>query len=208
MDELFRLLANEKSSLATNEQSSAQNESYVACGSDNSSNDIPLPQIPIVQNSHERGKRRKPHDDEVIPSSRDSNSQQQNSRTHVYHYYHGPTPPNKLPLPPPPQSSAATNRTSSSSMVKGFNSVQGRPFAKRRRREMQTITMIIETREFPYNDDYLWKNNGNTIHKGSGNKSIYYKCANNQKVTKMYLYSLSIIKVPMWPLYIKLFLSS
>ncbi|KAI9314956.1 hypothetical protein BX666DRAFT_2138980 [Dichotomocladium elegans] len=52
---------------------------------------------------------------------------------------------------------------------------------KRRRREMQAITMVIETREFPYNDDYLWKNNGNTIHKGSGNRSIYYKCANNAK---------------------------
>ena len=187
MDELFRLLANE--------QSSTQNEPYVVYGSDNSSNEIPLPQIPIIQNSHEREKRQRLHGDEAIPSSRDSNPQQQNSRTHVYHYYQGPAPPNKLPLPPAPQSSAATNRTLSLSMVKGFNSVQGRPFAKRRRREMQAITMIIETREFPYNDDYLWKNNGNTIHKGSGNKSIYYKCANNQKVTKIHLYSSTISEV-------------
>ncbi|KAI8062250.1 hypothetical protein BC940DRAFT_279043 [Gongronella butleri] len=52
---------------------------------------------------------------------------------------------------------------------------------KRRRREMQAITTVIETREFPYNDDYLWRNNGNTIHKKTGNKSIYYKCANSQQ---------------------------
>ncbi|OBZ88597.1 hypothetical protein A0J61_03354 [Choanephora cucurbitarum] len=55
------------------------------------------------------------------------------------------------------------------------------PAQKRRRREMQAITTIIETREFPYNDDYLWKNNGNTVHKKSGFKSIYYKCTNSIK---------------------------
>ncbi|KAI9028074.1 hypothetical protein CLU79DRAFT_737607 [Phycomyces nitens] len=52
---------------------------------------------------------------------------------------------------------------------------------KRRRREMQNISMIIETREFPYNDEYLWKNNGNTVHRKSGHKSIYYKCSNSSK---------------------------
>ncbi|KAI8882128.1 hypothetical protein K501DRAFT_251956 [Backusella circina FSU 941] len=52
---------------------------------------------------------------------------------------------------------------------------------KRRKREMQAITTIIETKEFPYNDDYLWKNNGNTVHKKSGFKSIYYKCTNSSK---------------------------
>ncbi|KAG2225775.1 hypothetical protein INT45_011443 [Circinella minor] len=164
----------------TNEQSSTQSESYVVYSNNNSSNGLPLPPIPIVQ-SGQKEKRQSLHDAEVTLTSTDNNAQQQNGRTHVYHYYHGPTPPNKLPLPPAPQSSTATNRTSSLSMMKGFNSIKGRPFAKRRRREMQAITMIIETREFPYNDDYLWKNNGNTIHKGSGNKSIYYKCANNQK---------------------------
>ncbi|KAI8344370.1 hypothetical protein BC941DRAFT_408482 [Chlamydoabsidia padenii] len=46
---------------------------------------------------------------------------------------------------------------------------------------MQAITTIIETKEFPYNDDYLWRNNGNTTHKKTGNKSIYYKCANGQR---------------------------
>ncbi|OAD01698.1 hypothetical protein MUCCIDRAFT_82096 [Mucor lusitanicus CBS 277.49] len=50
---------------------------------------------------------------------------------------------------------------------------------RRRRREMQAISMIIETREFPYNDEYVWKNNGNTIHKNTGQKSIYYKCSNS-----------------------------
>ncbi|KAL9554082.1 hypothetical protein PS6_003599 [Mucor atramentarius] len=54
---------------------------------------------------------------------------------------------------------------------------------RRRRREMQAISMIIETREFPYNDDYVWKNNGNTIHKSTGQKSIYYKCSNSMMVS-------------------------
>lgn len=53
---------------------------------------------------------------------------------------------------------------------------------KRRRREMQAISTIIETKEFLYNDDYLWKNNGNTVHKKTGFKSIYYKCSNSAKV--------------------------
>lgn len=47
---------------------------------------------------------------------------------------------------------------------------------------MQAISTIIETKEFPYNDDYLWKNNGNTVHKKSGYRSIYYKCSNSAKV--------------------------
>jgi hypothetical protein len=25
---------------------------------------------------------------------------------------------------------------------------------------MQSITKVVETRDFPYNDEYLWKNNG------------------------------------------------
>jgi hypothetical protein len=52
----------------------------------------------------------------------------------------------------------------------------------RRRREMQAITKIVETREFPYIDDYFWKNNGNTVQKKTGCKSIYYKCSNSNKV--------------------------
>ncbi|KAG0169845.1 hypothetical protein DFQ28_011026 [Apophysomyces sp. BC1034] len=75
------------------------------------------------------------------------------SESLILKQYHG-----KLPIPP----------------------VHTRP-NKRRRREMQAITTIIETREFPYNDDYLWKNNGNTVHKKSGHKSIYYKCSNSSK---------------------------
>ncbi|KAJ2960411.1 hypothetical protein NQZ79_g4263 [Umbelopsis isabellina] len=31
---------------------------------------------------------------------------------------------------------------------------------QRKRREMQSITKVVETRDFPYNDEYLWKNNG------------------------------------------------
>jgi len=52
----------------------------------------------------------------------------------------------------------------------------------RRRREMQAITKIVETREFPYIDNYFWKNNGNTVQKKTGCKSIYYKCSNSNKV--------------------------
>ncbi|CAO3677125.1 unnamed protein product [Rhizopus stolonifer] len=54
----------------------------------------------------------------------------------------------------------------------------------RRRREMQAITKIVETREFPYIDRYFWKNNGNTIQKKTGCKSIYYKCSNSNKVRR------------------------
>jgi hypothetical protein len=55
---------------------------------------------------------------------------------------------------------------------------------------MQAITTIIETKEFPYNDDYLWKNNGNTVHKKSGYKSIYYKCSNSAKVRRLLIVKL------------------
>lgn len=54
---------------------------------------------------------------------------------------------------------------------------------QRKRREMQAITKIVETREFPYLDDYFWKNNGNTTHK-SGRRSVYYKCSNSGKVSR------------------------
>ncbi|KAI9259299.1 hypothetical protein BY458DRAFT_517406 [Sporodiniella umbellata] len=51
----------------------------------------------------------------------------------------------------------------------------------RRRREMQAITKIVETRDYPYMDGYFWKNNGNTVQKKTGNKSVYYKCSNSNK---------------------------
>ncbi|CAO3653901.1 unnamed protein product [Mucor hiemalis] len=75
----------------------------------------------------------------------------------------------KLLLPPNP-------------LHKSPNLMQSTSRPRRRRREMQPITMIIETKDFPYNDDYVWKNNGNTIHKRSGQKSIYYKCSNSNAV--------------------------
>ncbi|KAI9007537.1 hypothetical protein CLU79DRAFT_777973 [Phycomyces nitens] len=56
--------------------------------------------------------------------------------------------------------------------------LSGRP---RRRREMQAITKIVETREFPYLDNFFWKNNGNTTQKKTGCKSVYYKCSNSNK---------------------------
>ncbi|KAG0745741.1 hypothetical protein G6F57_007789 [Rhizopus arrhizus] len=55
------------------------------------------------------------------------------------------------------------------------------PPKPRRRREMQAITKIVETKEYPYMDGYFWKNNGNTVQKKTGNKSVYYKCSNSNK---------------------------
>ncbi|GBC04039.1 hypothetical protein RclHR1_05490002 [Rhizophagus clarus] len=62
------------------------------------------------------------------------------------------------------------------------NNINGTPNKrKRKRREMLPVTMIIETKEFPYVDDYLWKNNGNTTQRKTGNKSVYFKCSNSNK---------------------------
>ncbi|KAI9473541.1 MAG: hypothetical protein EXX96DRAFT_652342 [Benjaminiella poitrasii] len=72
----------------------------------------------------------------------------------------------KMPLPPTHRS---TSHTSLNSPVR----------QSRRRKEMQALTMIIETKEFPYDDKHAWKNNGNTVHKKTGYKSIYYKCYNS-----------------------------
>lgn len=66
---------------------------------------------------------------------------------------------------------------------------------KRRKRAIQAITTIIETKEFPYSDDYLWKNNGNTTHRKSGLKSVYYKCSNSARVKKKYIYILIFLTV-------------
>jgi hypothetical protein len=60
----------------------------------------------------------------------------------------------------------------------------GYPQRPRRRREMQAISKIVETKEYPYSDGFFWKNNGNTIQKKTGNKSVYYKCSNSSKVRK------------------------
>ncbi|ORX59609.1 hypothetical protein DM01DRAFT_1361736 [Hesseltinella vesiculosa] len=51
----------------------------------------------------------------------------------------------------------------------------------KRRREMQAISKVVETKEFPYADGYFWRNNGNTVQKKTGNKSVYYKCSNSAK---------------------------
>ncbi|CEP16015.1 hypothetical protein [Parasitella parasitica] len=55
------------------------------------------------------------------------------------------------------------------------------PQRPRRRREMQAISKIVETRDYPYIDGFFWKNNGNTVQKKTGNKSVYYKCSNSSK---------------------------
>ncbi|KAI8335078.1 hypothetical protein BC941DRAFT_431185 [Chlamydoabsidia padenii] len=51
----------------------------------------------------------------------------------------------------------------------------------RKRREMQAITKLVETRDNPYLDGHFWRNNGNTIQKKTGNKSVYFKCSNSTK---------------------------
>ncbi|KAI8381563.1 uncharacterized protein BYT42DRAFT_613336 [Radiomyces spectabilis] len=81
-------------------------------------------------------------------------------------------------LSSPEDVSDLRRKSSTSSYPSDQNDTQFQP-SKRRRREMQAITTIIETRDFPYNDDYLWKNNGNTIQKKTGLKSVYYKCSNS-----------------------------
>ncbi|KAJ8654159.1 hypothetical protein O0I10_010235 [Lichtheimia ornata] len=79
------------------------------------------------------------------------------------HHTNTPPPPSYHPLP-------AIRR------YDPYFAPQQRP---RRRREMQAITKIVETREYPYLDGYSWKNNGNTVQKKTGNKSVYYKCSNS-----------------------------
>lgn len=63
-----------------------------------------------------------------------------------------------------------------------YNSTSASDRPRRRQKLLQAITMVIETKEFPYDDGYTWKNNGNTVHKTSGQKSIYYKCSNSSLV--------------------------
>ncbi|KAI9027511.1 hypothetical protein CLU79DRAFT_717037 [Phycomyces nitens] len=87
-------------------------------------------------------------------------------------------------IPPPSPPIESTGFQPQSTTAKQTHQREASPVdtsSKRKRREMQAITTIIETREFPYNDNYLWKNNGNTIHKKTGHKSIYYKCSNSGK---------------------------
>ncbi|KAI9305402.1 hypothetical protein BJ944DRAFT_239688 [Cunninghamella echinulata] len=84
------------------------------------------------------------------------------------------------------------NRTPSFSSLNNHNSRydpyyhhQQQPRQKRKR-EMQAITKIVETRDYPYLDGYSWRNNGNTIQKKTGNKSVYYKCANSINRKKVF----------------------
>ncbi|KAI7877837.1 hypothetical protein K492DRAFT_218467 [Lichtheimia hyalospora FSU 10163] len=104
--------------------------------------------------------------------------------------YYPPSPPstNNIASAVADKSSSPASPSSSSPLGKSLDqspkvSTASLVHAKRRRRrqKMQAVTKTVETRDFPYHDDYLWKNNGNTVHKASGTKSIYYKCANHPK---------------------------
>lgn len=112
------------------------------------------------------------------------------TQSHSSQYY-PPSPPttshHALAVADKPSSSSSSSASLSSSTKPGQSSTPSTAslvHAKRRRRrqKMQAVTKTVETRDFPYHDDYLWKNNGNTVHKASGTKSIYYKCANHPKV--------------------------
>ncbi|KAI7893530.1 uncharacterized protein EV154DRAFT_416660 [Mucor mucedo] len=92
------------------------------------------------------------------------------------------------PLSPPYNISQCLDDTSFTSQIQlesEETDQQGRRFDSsqrpRRRREMQAISKIVETRDYPYVDGFFWKNNGNTIQKKTGNKSVYYKCSNSSK---------------------------
>ncbi|KAM3584226.1 hypothetical protein VKS41_003048 [Umbelopsis sp. WA50703] len=78
----------------------------------------------------------------------------------------------KHPLSPPLSSSNSIDERQS---MTEHENIDGH--RTRRRREMQPITNIVETTEFPYHDGYCWKNNG--TNRKTGNKSIYYKCSSS-----------------------------
>ncbi|KAI8082943.1 uncharacterized protein BX664DRAFT_361224 [Halteromyces radiatus] len=108
-----------------------------------------------------------------------------------------------LPTSPPPPSSSLTNGRKSISYSIDSSSTHpldtSFPYFKpisitpehqddiskkmtgRKRRSMQAVTKIVETKDPLYKDDYLWKNNGNTIQRKTGYKSTYYKCSNASK---------------------------
>ncbi|KAI9320397.1 hypothetical protein BX666DRAFT_1851353 [Dichotomocladium elegans] len=92
--------------------------------------------------------------------------------------------PSSFSSPPPPAATSpylSSSSVSSSSSSPLSSSLKSSNRTTRRRREMQAITKIVETREFPYQDGYFWKNNGNTTQRKTGCKSIYYKCSNSNK---------------------------
>lgn len=49
---------------------------------------------------------------------------------------------------------------------------------KRKRREMQPVSKVVDSPD-QHIDYYVWKNNGNTVQKKTGCKSIYFKCSNS-----------------------------
>ncbi|KAI8096772.1 uncharacterized protein BX664DRAFT_383166 [Halteromyces radiatus] len=77
------------------------------------------------------------------------------------------------PIAPPPTSSMPS---SSSSPSMTYDSTNSTPMMATMNKKLP-----IPQIEFPYDDNYTWKNNGNTIHKKSGQRSIYYKCTNSAK---------------------------
>ncbi|ORX96093.1 hypothetical protein K493DRAFT_218105 [Basidiobolus meristosporus CBS 931.73] len=89
-----------------------------------------------------------------------------------------PSIPGFVPLSSPidsisPSLSSRINNTST------VHPIRTKPDKKKRNRKaMLPISMIVETKEFPYQDSFVWLNNGNTIQKKTGLRSTYYKCAN------------------------------
>ncbi|KAI8335134.1 hypothetical protein BC941DRAFT_431321 [Chlamydoabsidia padenii] len=84
-------------------------------------------------------------------------------------------------LPSSPPSDEESNHPSAAYPSPVMDTYEDQDNKPRRRREMQAITKIVETRDFPYLDQYFWRNNGNTTQKKTGCRSIYYKCSNSNK---------------------------
>ncbi|KAG0883036.1 hypothetical protein G6F15_006328 [Rhizopus arrhizus] len=61
-----------------------------------------------------------------------------------------------------PKVHAKPTSLASSSVANDSSINQLSTIKKRRKRDVQAITMIVQTKEFPYNDQHEWKNNGNT----------------------------------------------
>ncbi|ORZ19561.1 hypothetical protein BCR42DRAFT_410023 [Absidia repens] len=99
-----------------------------------------------------------------------------------------PPHPTLSPPPPLPPTKPSLDSQPSPSFLKPTPLIpkkhavfDAHSFQQRKRRAMQPVTKIVETKDANYKDAYLWKNNGNTTQRKTGCKSTYYKCANANK---------------------------
>ncbi|KAI8993190.1 hypothetical protein BDB01DRAFT_775511 [Pilobolus umbonatus] len=96
----------------------------------------------------------------------------------------GNTDDGNIPLPKPMNPISASAPTTSPMFLFPLSPPSADKMSlerSRRKRSIQAVTKIVETREFPYNDHYVWRNNGNTNQKKTGCRSTYHKCWNHHK---------------------------